>query len=66
MQTKFGIPIGKFFKHKDYDTDIMVSSIVYLEGSDEYSICTIKQNGGLQIPSYETIKNIHDFKARIF
>lgn len=65
MQTKFGVPINKFFKHVDYDTDIMISSAVYLEGADEYSVCVITQSGGIQIPEYATIKDMYDFRKGI-
>lgn len=65
MQTKFGVPINKFFKHADYDTDIMVSSAVYLEGADEYSVCVISQNGGIQSTHYVTIKDMYNFQKGI-
>lgn len=61
MQTKYGIPINKFFKHKDYDRAISISSIVHLEGDDTYTTCVIQQNGGTQSVEYVTIKDIDEF-----
>jgi hypothetical protein len=65
MQEKFGVPINKFFKHEDYEKDIMVSSIVYLEGDDTYTVCIIQQDGGTQSTKYITVESLLEFKHGI-